>query len=81
MEVDNEESLGGLDVLAALILLALGTAIAAGELGAERLGDIGNLPVVDGYTKKRLWGRKEEEREIGVSPGKGYGRGVVVVVA
>lgn len=71
VEVDNEESLGGLDVLAALILLALGTAIAAGELGAERLGDIGNLPVVDGYTKERLWGRKEEEEEIGFSPGKG----------
>lgn len=80
VEVDNEESLGGLDVLAALILLALGTAIAAGELGAERLGDIGNLPVVDGYTKERLWGRKEEEGEIGFSPGKGYGRRVVVVV-
>lgn len=45
VEVDDEQSFGGLDVLATLILLALGAAIAAGELGAERLGDVGNLPV------------------------------------
>lgn len=45
VEVDYKQSLGGLDVLATLILLALGAAIAAGELGAERLGNVGNLPV------------------------------------
>jgi len=46
VEVDNEESLGGLDVLAAFVFLALGAAIAAGELGAESRGNTGDLPVV-----------------------------------
>ena len=45
MEVDDEEGLRGLDVLAALIFLALGAPVAAGKLRAKSLGDVGNFPV------------------------------------
>ena len=70
VEVDDEQSFGGLDVLATLILLALGAAIAAGELGAERLGNVGDFPV-DHRIDREILEERKGRKEIGFSPGKG----------
>jgi len=44
VEVYDEEGLVGLDLAAALVLLALDAAVPAGELGADCVGNVGNLP-------------------------------------
>jgi hypothetical protein len=55
VEVNDEERLGGLNVSAAVIFLALDSAIASGELGAEGVGDLFEFPVIDGIVKLRWW--------------------------
>lgn len=44
MEVDNEEGVVGLDLLAAFVLLALDAAIATREFGPKAFRDVGDVP-------------------------------------
>jgi hypothetical protein len=46
VKVNDKECLGGGNVLAARIFLALDAAVAAGKLGSECPGDGGDFPVV-----------------------------------
>jgi hypothetical protein len=77
VEVHHEERLVGQDLLAALVLLLLDATVAAGEFGAQGVGDLGDVPCrvegacqlyifwdgwMDGWGRERMMGRLKEGR-------------------